>query len=155
MKSKLSLLCALSLMSFSTTFVHAGDAKQFPGAMCQKELGSVSYAAGTIRNNSNTGSATMTCPVVRDVISGSISSGHVRMYRATSSTTMCSLNASSSYGTTGYMQTKFKSGSPGYYTMNFSSMSDYNSAHYYYWCALSASNGSNKSKIISYRVSEN
>ena len=145
------LFCSILMLS---TPGFAADGKVIPGVACQKSLGVGSYGGGAVRNNSTTGSLTVECPIVRDVVYGSISNAYVRLYNSKAATSACTLNARSIYGTVGYSQYKSVSSS-GYKTLSFSSISDYNGGHYYFWCAIAPSQStSSKSKLISYRMDE-
>jgi hypothetical protein len=135
----------------------AEDGKVYPGTMCQKSLGVGSYGGGEIANDSTSGSLTVECPVVRDSVYGGINDAYVRVHKATTSAFWCDLHAKSAYGTAGFLQHKSVTGT-GYKTFSYASMSDYNSAHYYIWCAVppsASSSWSNKSRIIGYRLDEN
>ena len=154
MKSINKILILLCTTLMLATTGHAEDGKVIPGIACQKALGSGSYGGGAVRNDSTTGSLTVECPIVRDSVNGGINDAYVRLYNAKTGTSACTLNARSIYGTVGYSQYKSVTAS-GYKTLSFSSMSDYNGGHYYFWCAVAPSqNGNSKSKIISYRMDE-
>lgn len=147
------IILFFSMLVLSTTG-HAEDLKVIAGVACQKSLGIGSYGGGAVRNDSTTGSLTVECPIVRDVVYGNISDAYVRLYNSQAGTSACTLNARSIYGTVGYSQYKSVS-SAGYKTLSFSSISDYNGGHYYFWCAIApSSSNSNKSKLISYRMDE-
>jgi hypothetical protein len=159
--SILSSKPVLALLVFAAGFillqpVMALDGKVYPGIMCQKSLGVGSYAGGEVRNDSQTGSLTVECPVVRDVVNGNISSSNMRVYKATSPAFWCNLYSKSYYGTAQQVQFRSASG-VGYRTISFNPMADFNNAHIYYWCALSPAAGSShsqKSRIIGYRLDE-
>lgn len=136
--------------------VLAEDGKVYPGTMCQKSLGVASYGGGEIANDSTSGSLTIECPVVRDSVYGGINSAYLRVHKATASAFWCDLHAKSAYGTAGFIQHQSVTGT-GYKTFSYASMSDYDSAHYYFWCAVSpsaSSSWSNKSRVIGYRLDE-
>ena len=145
------LFCSILMLS---TTSYAEDGKVIPGIACQKSLGVGSYGGGAVRNNSTSGSLTVECPIVRDSVYGGISDAYVRLYNSKTGTSACTLNARSIYGTVGFSQYKSVS-SAGYKTLSFSSISDYNGGHYYFWCAIAPSkSSSSKSKLISYRMDE-
>lgn len=132
----------------------AEDGKVYPGLMCQKSLGIGSYAGGAVRNDSTSGSLTVECPVVRDIVFGNVQDAQVRAYKATGSAFWCDLHTRSYYGTGGFMQHR-TAGGTGYRTFSYTGMSDYNNGFYYFWCAIPPSaSTSNKSRIISYRLDE-
>lgn len=135
----------------------AEDGKVYPGTMCQKSLGIGSYGGGELANDSTSGSLTAECPVVRDNVSGGINDAYVRVHKATSSAFWCDLHAKSVYGTAGFVQHKSVTGT-GYKTFSYGAMSDYDGAHYYFWCAVppsASTSWANKSRIIGYRLDEN
>lgn len=132
----------------------AEDGKVYPGIMCQKSLGSGSYGGGEVRNDSSSGSLTVECPVVRDIVYGNIQDAQVRAYKATSSALWCTLHARSFWGNNGFQQFKSVGAATGYVALNFAGMSDYNNAHYYIWCAIPPSTASTKSRVIGYRLDE-
>lgn len=143
----------LASASISPTAM-AEDGKVYPGISCQKSLGTGSYGGGEVRNDSNSGSLTVECPIVRDVVYGSIQDAQVRAYKATSSAFWCTLHARSFWGNAGFQQFRSASSGTGYRTMNFSGLSDYNDGHYYIWCAIPPSTSSTKSRVIGYRLDE-
>jgi hypothetical protein len=146
-------LFALAVGTTGPGIATAEDGKVYPGALCEKELGVFSYAAGQIRNNSNSGSLTVSCPIVRDAVSGGVNDAYVRAYSAHSSGVWCQLHTRSTYGTAGFLQGK-SAGGTGYKGLSYASMSDYNGGFYYFWCAVPPSNGATKSRIIAYRMDE-
>ncbi|WP_250656471.1 hypothetical protein [Alkalimarinus coralli] len=150
-------LFAIALLCFAPALLtpaHAEDGKVIAGIACQKSLGVGSVGGGALRNDSTTGSLTAECPIVRDSIYGGINDAYVRLYNASSSTSACTLNARSIYGTYGYSQYKSASGS-GYKTLSYTPISDVNGGHYYFWCAIAPSTNGAKSRLISYRMDEN
>jgi hypothetical protein len=109
-----------------------------------------------VLNDSTTGSLTVNCPVVRDLVSGDIQEGQVRVYQA-GGFTQCILHVKSYFGGAGIQQFVASANGAGYRTLQFDAMSGSNNRPFYYWCALppSASAAFNdKSRVIGYRVTE-
>ncbi len=132
---RILLAMATAAGGLATQTAVAEDGKVYPGTMCQKSPGVGTYGGGEIANDSTTGSLTVECPVVRDAVSGGISNAYVRAYKATTSSFWCDLHAQSTYGTAGFIQHRSATGT-GYKTFSYAAMSDYDGAHYYFWCAV-------------------
>jgi len=155
MKVNTLITVVMLVISTSSFQVLAENGKVYPGLMCQKSSGVGSYAGGVVRNDSNSGSLTVECPIVRDSVFGSIQDAQVRVYRANSGSAIwCTLHARNLWGNVGHQQFKSASSYGNYKTLNFSAMADYNNGHYYIWCAIPPSSGTNKSRLIGYRLDE-
>ncbi len=150
----LCLGTAILAMASQSPVVLAEDGKVYPGIQCQTSLGIGSYGGGEVRNDSTSGSLTVECPIVRDVVYGAIQDAQVRAYKATSSAYWCTLHARSFWGNSGFQQFRSAASGTGYRTMTFSGLSDYNNGHYYIWCAIPPSTSSSKSRLIGYRMDE-
>lgn len=155
LKSKVLLIATILISAVSFHASAADDGKIYPGTMCQKSLGIGSYGGGTVRNDSNGGSLTVECPLVRDNMAGGIQDAEVRAYREDENDPiMCTINARSYYGTLGHQQYQWASNGGHYKTLSFSTINDYNNGAYYIWCAIPPSSGNDKSKVIGYRLDE-
>lgn len=153
-------LAAIILMlcvAFGQTAL-AADGKVFPGSMCQVALGQGSISAGTIQNDSTTGSLVVDCPVVRELVSGSIQEGQVRVYQAQDDyAIMCTLTVGSYNQTSGIEQVRQANSGEGFRTIQFNAMSGSNNRPFYYTCILppsASSNHNDKSRVIGYRITE-
>jgi hypothetical protein len=149
-------IAVLTISALNGQSAIAADGKVFSGAMCQPVLGNGSHAGGTILNDSTTGSLTVECPVVRDIVSGDIQEGQIRVYQA-GGITQCVLQVKSYFGGAGIQQFVSTANGTGYRTLQFDAMSGSNNRPFYYWCALppSASSSFNdQSRLIGYRVTE-
>ena len=155
----LSVLGLLTSAILSGTEVNAEDGKVFAGLNCVelKYPGAeshVSYGSGEIRNEASTGAVVVECPVTKDDINGDITSAHLRVYKASNAGVLTSLHSKSAYGTSGYVQYQNEWNGTGYKGISFSPLSGYGYGFYYFSVVLPSSTDSEKSRVISYRVTE-
>ena len=123
-----AVVLALSVLSAQRAI--AVDGKVYPGAMCQPVLGIGSHAGGTLANDSTSGSLVVECPVVREIVSGTIQGGQVRVYQT--ATTFCTLHVKSYFGNNGPQQLVVSAPGEGFRTLSFDAMSASNNRPFYY-----------------------
>lgn len=165
MRKMLAMFSVVGVMSglFGVSQVQAIDGKNYPGSMCGLHYGNTSTTSGgAIGNWSTTAWLYVDCPVVKDSIDYSISSGFVRVTDRNPTAyadVSCALNSLYQGGSSfsGWWSAyKYSAGSStAVQTLSFPGLSANANAHYYYSCAIPPAYGTAVSYIDTYRVNEN
>ena len=158
----LSAIVASTLAITNITPVHAAaDEKIYTGTFCDAHTTSSATDSyylqrGAIVNKSSARKLEIQCPVVRDIIKGSLKTTRIYVYNGSNDYTYCSIVASKPGRNQGGYSTGKLARGKGFHTIVLDPISDYNYSHYYIRCELARSGGTfdTTSKLISYRVRE-
>lgn len=160
---KVTALMPLALMLFSPATVFAEDGKVYPATMCQGSLvGSppiISYTGNSVRNNSTTNSAVISCPIVKDEVFSVLGANEAYLrYCKGPAGFNSSLYSYSPFGTSSYVNSKWDfTGAGCSKTISHDPILSYANGYYTMVVVLppSAAGSGTKTELFSYRLDEN
>ncbi len=158
-----ALLAIATLMFLSASTVYAEDGKVYPATMCQGSLvGSppiISYTGKSVRNNSTTNSAVISCPIVKDEVFSVTGANEAYLrYCKGPAGFNSSLYSYSAYGTSSYVNSKWDfSGAGCSKFISHDPILSYSQGYYTMIVVLppSAAGAGTKTELFSYRLDEN
>lgn len=151
-------LATLVSLSVVASTAHATlDAKTFPGAMCMEQnLNSITLDSRGRAMNTDADEMTWVCPIVREWMSGTLSSASVYVLdQHHTDDVSCTLYSH----TTGGSSTDYASGSTSgtsgsAKTSSISSLGASTNGYYYLLCTVPGTYSGNMSGVVSYHVKE-
>jgi hypothetical protein len=160
LKGMLGLAAGVAVLASAPAF--AVDGKVYTSQFCQGSLVGnppiISYTGKSVRNNSTTNSAVLSCPIVKDEVNSLTGSSYsyVRYCKASTTGFLSTLYSYSAAGTSVYQNSKSDFGAAGCKYMYHDPISSYSSGFYNLILVLPPSTAAaQKTEVIAYRFDEN
>lgn len=159
------VLIVLLALAMAGVAMAAEDGKVYPGIMCQRALGladDVVYSGdGGVYNKNRSGSIVVVCPIVRDVVLGTLgaNSAEVRVRQGGSIPVSCTLYSRGPFGIPYYQgqsveTTPAGANPPSFFTLKFGKIAAYTEGYYHFQCIIPPIEKEQESGVLSYRLDE-